>query len=94
MGTHRKHYGLDNPVIVKDQHPRPERRVIPRHVIRIMMNKESEASTTSPRIRCTRCSDRLIQKFMVRIQGGWNKEDPWVCRLCYNKRNDIKVVGR
>ena len=63
----RKHYGLENAVEIPDQHPRTEPRKIPRDKVLEMMIKESELSTTSPRIRCERCGVRLIQNGSIRI---------------------------
>jgi formylmethanofuran dehydrogenase subunit E len=67
------------------------KRVLPKKVVREMMLAETEASPNSPVIKCSRCGDLLIQKFMVLIQGEWIHPESWVCRLCYDKKKDIRV---
>lgn len=92
--TKYNHSFLDEHHEPKDQYPRSEPRRIPLSVIKKMMIAETEASPTSPKIECIRCHVHLIQKFIVLCQGGWNKDDYNVCRLCYDKKKDISVDNR
>lgn len=87
-----KHHFLESAPEIPTQEPKSRvKRVLPRDVVRKMMLAETAASPTSPRIRCERCGDYLIQKFIIRIQGVWIHPDMDVCRLCYRSKTDIPV---
>jgi hypothetical protein len=65
-----------------------DRRPVPLSVVRKMMRNETDSTAFGTRVRCERCNQTYLSKFMVLITQPWPKEPAWVDRLCYDKKHD------